>query len=72
MNLDTAGFLTGLPVVNRKNHWVLVYDFIWEFVTIVHIVVKVVFDLTVHPNVFWVVVVVVFVWRYPKNVLGHI
>lgn len=69
---NAAWFLTWLPVVNWKYDWMLVYGFIWQFVAIVYIVVMFVFNLTVHPDILWMIFVVVFVWWYPKDVLGHI
>ena len=56
----------------RKDDRVFIDSFIWKFIAIMHIMMIVVFDLTVYSYVLWVIFVVVLVRRYPKDVLRHI
>jgi hypothetical protein len=56
----------------RKDDRMFIDSFIWKFIAIMHIMMIVVFDLTVYSYVLWVIFVVVLVGRYPKDVLSHI
>ncbi len=58
--------------MNRKDDRVFVDGFIWKFIAIMHIMVVVVFDLTVYSYVLWVVFVVVLVGGYSEDVLSYI
>ena len=58
--------------MNRKDDRVFVDGFIWKFIAIMHIMVVVVFDLTVYSYVLWVIFVVILVWRYSEDVLSNI
>jgi hypothetical protein len=58
--------------MNRKDDWVFVDGFIWKFITIMHIMMVVVFDLTVYSYVLWMIFVVVLVRRYSEDVLSNI
>jgi hypothetical protein len=58
--------------MNRKNDWVFVYGFIWKFIAIMHVMVIVVFDLTVYSDVLRVIFIVVLVGGYSEDVLSNI
>jgi hypothetical protein len=58
--------------MNRKDNRVFIDGFIWKFIAIMHIMMIVVFNLTVYSYVLWMIFVVVLVGRYPKDVLRHI
>jgi hypothetical protein len=58
--------------VDRKDDRMFVYGFIWEFIAIMHIMVVVVFYLTIYSDFLRVIFVVVLIGRNPKDVLRHI
>ena len=58
--------------MDRKDDRMFVDGFIWEFIAIMHIMVVVVFYLTIYSDFLWVIFVVVLIGRYPKDVLRHI
>ena len=58
--------------MDRKNDRVFIDGFIWKLIAIMHIMVIVIFYLSVYSDILRVIIVVVLVWRYPKDVLRHI